>query len=84
MVRSEFYGRFLLQDWRTGNWLVLDEAASFAFVDEEFQKLDDPLLATLMYLSRKQSTRRCRTIVCRTMTIVKILEIVFGIGMFPM
>jgi hypothetical protein len=48
LVRSEFYGRLLLQDWRTGNWLELDEAARFAFVDEELQKLGDPLLAALI------------------------------------
>jgi hypothetical protein len=46
-VRNEVYGRFLLQDWRTGNWLVLDDDGTALFWEEELKKLSDPLLAAL-------------------------------------
>jgi hypothetical protein len=45
-VLTDVRGRFLLQEWRTGNWLVQDEIATAELIEQELQKLSDPLLAT--------------------------------------
>jgi Phytanoyl-CoA dioxygenase (PhyH) len=47
IVRKTVYGRFLLQDWTTGNWIVLDDDATELFWEEELKKVNDPLLAAL-------------------------------------
>jgi hypothetical protein len=43
-VRKVLHGRFLLQDWRTGNWLVLDDDSTADFIEQALQTLSDPLL----------------------------------------